>query len=487
MANRPADVDSEFEEDAAAGKAPGGDAEGARGADAEAGRSPGVDAETPPRRTGLPVLGSTISFARWGIDFTDELRPHGDVVGYRALGQEFVAVFDPDLVETVLVSRNDEFHKGDFETAFGELVAPEGVAFTEGDQWRRQRRLLQSAFAPAEVRTYADAMADEAAALASGWDDGEVVELRDALSTFALRVLTRALFDLEFGDERAAVVREATRALADVADPSAYALRSVVPSWLPIGDDRRYELAMDDLSALVERLVEERRSDAGAGDAADRDDLLSTLAAAEYPNGERMTPEEVKDQLVTFLFAGHETTATALTYACWLLAGHPNARRRLDAELDAELDGRDPAFGDVPALDETEAIAREAMRLYPPAPILYREPLEETVLGGYRIPSDATLQLSAYGIHRDGRWWSEPASFRPERWLDDRERPEYAYFPFGGGPRHCLGMRFAMTELQIALAALARRVEFDRVTESLDPSMGVTLDPGAVEVRVRKR
>jgi len=478
MANRSADAEREFEEDGAVGNAPGGDAAGTRG----------VDAETPPRRTGLPVLGSTISFARQGIDFTNELRPYGDVVAYRALGQEFVAVFDPDLVETVLVSRNDEFHKGEFETAFGELVAPEGVAFTEGDQWRRQRRLLQSAFTPAEVRTYADAMADEAAALASGWDDGEVVELRDALSTFALRVLTRALFDLEFDDERAAVVREATRALADVADPSAYALRSVVPSWLPIGDDQRYERAMDDLSELVERLVEERRSDAvDREDATDRDDLLSTLADAEYPNGERMSPEEVKDQLVTFLFAGHETTATALTYACWLLAGHPDARRRLDAELDDELGDRDPAFGDVPAFDATEAIARESMRLYPPAPILYREPLEETVLGGYRIPSDATLQLSAYGIHRDGRWWSEQASFRPERWLEDRERPEYAYFPFGGGPRHCLGMRFAMIELQIALAALARRVEFDRVTESLDPSMGVTLDPGAVEVRVRKQ
>ncbi|HMB49056.1 MAG TPA: cytochrome P450 [Natronoarchaeum rubrum] len=452
---------------------------------ADAGRSR-IDAEAPPRRTGLPVLGSTIPFARQGIDFTDELRPHGDVVAYRALGQEFVAVFDPDLVETVLVSRNDEFPKGEFETAFGELVAPEGVVFTEGERWRRQRQLLQSAFTPAEVQTYADAMADEAAALADGWNDGEVVELREALSTFALGVLTRALFDLEFDDERAAVVREATRALSDVADPSAYAVRSVVPSWLPVGDERRYERAMDDLSALVERLVEERRSDAG-GDDAERDDLLSMLAAAEYPNGERMTPEEVRDQLVTFLFAGHETTATALTYACWLLAGHPDARRRLDAELDAELGSRDPAFGDIPALDETEAIAREAMRLYPPAPILYREPREETVLGGYRLPADATLQLSAYGIHRDERWWSEPASFRPERWLGDRERPEYAYFPFGGGPRHCLGMRFAMTELQIALATLARRVEFERVTESLDPTMGVTLDPGAVEVRVKKR
>ncbi len=430
------------------------------------------------------MLGSTIPFARQGIDFTDELRPYGDVVAYRALGQEFVAVFDPDVVESVLVSRNDEFHKGEFETAFGELVAPEGVAFTEGDQWRRQRQLLQSAFTPAEVQSYADAMAEEAAALAEGWDDGAVVELREALSTFALRVLTRALFDLEFDDERAAVVREATRALADVAEPSAYAVRSVAPSWLPIGDERRYDRAMDDLMALIERLVETRRNDAASrASADDRDDLLSTLAAAEYPNGERMTPEEVRDQLVTFLFAGHETTATALTYACWLLAGHPDARRRLDAELG----DRDPTFGDVPALDATEAVAREAMRLYPPAPILYREPREETVLGGYRIPSEATLQLSAYGIHRDERWWSDPDEFRPERWLADRDSPEYAYFPLGGGPRHCLGMRFAMTELQIALAALARRVEFERVTESLDPSMGVTLDPGAVEVRVRKR
>ncbi|SNZ04427.1 Cytochrome P450 [Natronoarchaeum philippinense] len=459
-----------------------------RSAETDADRRTGTTAATPapeptapPRRSGAPLVGNTLTYVRQGIDFLDTLQEHGDVVSYRALGEEFVAVFDPDIVESVLVGRNDEFSKGDFETAFGELIAPDGVAFSEGETWRRQRQLLQSEFTPAQVQSYAETMVDETDALAADWRDGEVVELRETLSTFTLGVLTEALFDLDLDNERAGVVREATLALADIADPTTFALHSVLPSWLPSPSGRRYERAMDDLNELIERLVDERR------DADDRDDLLSTLARAEYPDGERMAPNVVRDQLVTFLFAGHETTATSLTYACWLLAGHPDVRERLDAELERELGDSDPTFLDLPSLDVTEAIVNEAMRLYPPITILYREPHEALTLGGYRIPEDATLQLSAYGIHRDERWWSDPETFDPERWLADRDRPEYAYFPFGGGPRHCLGMRFAMTELQLALATLAQRVEFERVTESLDPTMSVTLDPGEVAVRVRKR
>ncbi|SEQ80005.1 cytochrome P450 [Natrinema salaciae] len=466
-------------------------------------RTDGSTAETdrpgddlPPGPRGLPLLGSTLSIARDPLGFAESVREYGDVVAYEAFGTEFAAVFDPDIVETVLVSRADEFRKGEFEIGFGELIAPDGVAFTEGERWRRQRQLLQSSFTPDRIRSYADDMVAEAAALVDDWDDGEWVDLSQALSRYTLRVLVRTLFDRSLDDDHAVTVRRATEALSAYASPQQFAVQSVLPSWLSTPTEREYEATMADLEALVDDLVADRRGRDGVTDAA-TDDLLSVLARAEYPDGSPLSPDEVRDQLVTFLFAGHETTATALTFACWLLAGSPAIRADLEHELETVLGDREPAFADLPALEYTEAVAREAMRLYPPVMALYREPVEATTLGGYHVPGGTTLQLSVYGIQRDERWWPEPTAFRPERWLTDgdesptlamdADRPEYAYFPFGGGPRHCLGMRFAMTELTLALATIAPRVEFDRGTERLEPTVEITLDPGEIAVRVRKR
>ncbi|WP_135852807.1 cytochrome P450 [Halorussus salinus] len=461
---------------------------GAEGTDRETER--GV-AETPPHRSGLPVVGSTVAASRDGLDFTEEVSSRGDLVSYEAFGTEMLAVFDPEVVETVLVSENDAFEKGEFEMSFGDLVAPEGIAFAEDERWRRQRTALQSAFTPDKIRGYADEMVGHTAALCEDWGDDEVVEVGDAFATLTLRILTRALFDLDFDAERGGVVREATDAISVMMDR--FGLLSVLPEWVPTPTERRYERAMADLDALVEELLAEREmgTDPGA-DAPERDDLLSLLVAAADADGTGMDREAVRDQLVTFLFAGHETTATALTYTCWLLAGNPAVRKRLDAELDSVLGDRDPEFADVPNLDYTEGVVKEALRLYPPVYALYREPREEVLLGGYRVSGDTTLQLATYNVQRDDRWWDAPDEFRPERWSSEAgkandDRPEYAYFPFGGGPRHCIGMRFAMTELQLVVATLARRVEFERVTDELDLSMGLTLDPGPVEMRVRKR
>ncbi|GAB7019043.1 cytochrome P450 [Halostagnicola bangensis] len=439
-------------------------------------------ADRPPGPRGLPLIGSTISIARDPIAFLESARKHGDIVSYGAYGTEFALVYDPHVVEAVLVSRSDEFRKGEFETEFGELIAPDGIAFTEGERWRRQRTLLQSSFTPDRIHAVADEMVAEADALVDGWDDGDIVSLRDGLATYSVRVLARTLFDLPLEDDRTRTVTRAATAVNEYASPRRLAVGSLIPSWVPDRVGREYETAMAGLEELVTELVTERRRTDTTGD-----DLLSVLARAEYPDGSRLSPDEIRDQLVTFLFAGHETTSTTLAVACWLLAGNPNLRAKLESELETVCDNRDPAVGDLASLEYTEAVLREAMRLYPPITGVYREPLTDAVLAGYRISADTTLQLSAYGIHRDERWWADPETFRPERWLADTERPEYAYFPFGGGPRHCLGMRFAMIELQLALASIVSRVEFGRLTESLEPSLGVTLDPGPLEARVRKR
>lgn len=451
---------------------------------AQTGSDEGSEKPLPPGPGGLPLLGCTLSLVRDPLDFMDTAVEYGDIVSYTAFGKRFVGIGDPDIVERVLVSENEAFKKGGYQQQFGELIAPEGVVFTEGERWRRQRQLLQSEFTPREIQSYADEMVAETVVLAEEWTDGDIIELRETMSTLTLRILTQTLFDLDFDAERGEIVRDAVSALSEYI--GSYPLLMLLPSWVPSRSERRYNRAMDELNGLVDTLVAERRRSEETAD-----DLLSMLADAEYPDGEQMSSQEVRDQLVTFLFAGHETTATALTFTCWLLAGDTRAEERLKAEVESVC-AEKPAFTDIPDLEFTEAVVREALRLYPPLTDLYREPTETTTLGGYEVPKDATVMLSTYRLHRHEEYWDDPETFRPERWLpeirgEDPGRPEYAYFPFGGGPRHCLGMRFAMTELQLILATLVQRVSLERVTDTLDLSLfALTLDPGSVEVQIRK-
>ncbi|WP_339105452.1 cytochrome P450 [Haloterrigena salinisoli] len=434
-----------------------------------------------PGPRGLPLVGNTISFAREPLAFLEAIREYGDLARYEAFGREFVVVSRPDLVEAVLVSRSDEFWRGSFEHELGEGVGIEGVFFSEGEQWRRQRLLLQNAFTPARIESYAEVMVDETVREVDGWRESTVVDVNERLSTLTLGALTRSLFALPLEGDRADRVRRWVDAMGAYLEADFFGPGAVLPSWLPRRTEREYERATADVEALVGDLLTERRESDGEGD-----DLLSLLATAEYPDGTRPSADEISDQLLTFLLAGHETTATALTYACWFLAADDEIRERLEREVEAVCGDRDPTFADLPELTVAKAVGREALRLYPPLPFLHREPREPTSLDGVRVAPGTTIQLNMYGIHRDDRWWAAPDSFRPGRWLDDADRPEYASFPFGGGPRHCIGMRFAMTELKLSLATIARRVRFDRVSTSLDPSIEVSLDPGTVEMRVRR-
>jgi cytochrome P450 len=426
-------------------------------------------------------VGSTVALLRdpWG--FMNTAIEYGDVVSYTAFGRQFVAVGDPDVVERVLVAENDAFEKGGFQQAFGELIAPEGVVFTEGERWRRQRQLLQSAFTPREIQSYADEMVTETAALADTWADGDVIELRETTSALALRILTRTLFDLDFDAERGAIVRDAVRALSDYIGN--YATLMLVPSWVPTPSKRRYERAMGELDTLVDELVAERRNAAETPT-----DLLSMLAAAEYPDGEQMSPGEVRDQLVTFLFAGHETTATALTWALSELGRKPAVAERLRREVDDVVDGGYATLSELPELTYTEQVLRETLRRYPPAAAVFREADEDVEVGGYRLPEDMFVVLPQFRVHTDERWWSDPMAFAPSRWagIEDPpgDRPEYSYFPFGGGPRHCIGMRFARMELRLALATIAKRCRIETLSEAIDVEVGSTVHPGG-EVRTR--
>jgi len=441
-----------------------------------------TDAPLPPGPDGLPLLGNTLSIAGNTFGFYDELAEYGDVVTYTVAGQRFVTLLHPDHVERALLHDFETFRKWSGEE-FGIDLAPDGLLFAEGEQWRRQRTSIQGAFTLDRIESYTDAMVEYAGRTVDGWDDGETVAVDRAFSRLTLRILARSLFDLDIGDDEGVVTRT-----ADVLNERADArnLQVFLPQWVPTPLNRRFERAMADMEVLVADLIEERRADPD-----EYDDLLSLLLRVEDDDGRRLSHEELVDNVVTFLFAGHDTTSLALTYTFLLLSTHPEARERLDREHDAVLGGSPPELDDLDDLAYTECVVKESLRLYPPAYVLFRQAAADVEVGGYRIPEGTIVTLPQFRLHVDARFWDAPDEFRPERWTDEMEAelPDYAYFPFGGGPRHCIGMRFAMTELKHLVPTIAQRVDFDLLSDpEPERQASVTLRPAdPVEMRVRKR
>ncbi len=455
----------------------GGDPEAT--ADSETAPDP-ADHPLPPGPDGYPLVGSAPRFLRDPFAFYDRLAEYGDVVRWRLPGVTFTTLLHPDHVEQVLVADHDRYERdlvGDFDFAF----APDGLLQSDGDQWLRQRRTMQPAFTVERIQSYADAMAGYAERTADRWSDGEEVALNRAFSNLTLRILAKALFDVEVDPSAEdAVIPRAARAVDDRTD--ATSLTTFLPQWLPTPSNRRYERALAAYRERADELIAERRA-AGA----DGDDLLSLLLTATGPDGAGLSAAEVRDNLLTFTFAGHETTSLGLTYAVLLLSTHDDAAARLRAEVESVVGDGTPTAGDAFQLEFTERVVREALRLHPPAHILVRRATEESVVGGYRVPEGTVLTLPQFHLHTDGRFWDDPESFRPDRWAAETggdeagggsggadradERPEYAYFPFGGGPRHCIGMRFAMLEMKLVVAVLARAFEFELLSDP-DPAIG---------------
>ncbi|WP_224449247.1 cytochrome P450 [Haloprofundus salilacus] len=436
----------------------------------------------PPGPEGLPIVGNTFRFVRDPFGFYDVLQAYGDVVGYSIAGYDFVTLLHPDEIERVLLTDASTYEKGGILQQSGVELMEEGVLLTEGETWRRQRTAMQPMFYRERIAAYADVMADYAAETVESWRDGETVDLLNELSTLALRILAKSLFDVD-SRERERAIRRGAEAIQERSDASS--LTSFLPKWLPTPTNRRFRRATAEFEATVETLVAEHRAADDAGD-----DLLSLLLGVEYDDGSAMSEREVRDQLVTFLFAGHETTSLAMTYTLYLLAQHPDRLRKLRTEIDDVVDGR-PTAADALELDYAERVLTESMRCYPPAYILFRQPTETVELGGYRVPAGTNITLPLFRVHNDPRFYDDPEAFRPERWTDEMESalPDYAYFPFGGGPRHCLGMRFAMLELKLVLATVVSRVEFDIVGErSLTFRPGATLQPkDPIRMRVWRR
>ncbi|KPN29685.1 cytochrome P450 119 [Halolamina pelagica] len=383
----------------------------------------------------------------------------------------------PEAIRQVLVDDHEQYVKGEMPNdRLGSLLG-DGLFLAEGDAWQRQRRAMQPAFFREQIEGYGESVVDHTRAVTDGWDDGETVAIDEVASTLTLRVLASTLLGIDAEAERETVRRAAT-AITQRYDTAR--LGSYLPEWLPTPTNRRYRRSLSDLHDLVDREVAARRSAGGQPG-----DLLSMLVAASDEGA--IDDDTLRGNVVTFLFAGHETTALGLTYTLYLLATQPATQRRLRDRLDATLDG-EPTPADLRNLPLLAAVIDESLRLYPPVYTFFREPTADVTLRGYRVPEGSVISLPQCVVHRDERWWDDPDSFNPDRWLGETDRPEYAYFPFGGGPRHCIGMRFARLELRLAVAVLLASFRFEAVTESLSRTASANAKPTEpVVLRVRKR
>ncbi|MFI6443969.1 cytochrome P450 [Kitasatospora sp. NPDC050543] len=451
-----------------------------------------------PGPPGLPVIGSMLDLTRRPLPtYLDARRAYGDVVRFSAgppgLRAEFYLVSSPEGAQQVLGGEAANFRK---ENAFYDELRTSvgnGLLTSQDGDYLRQRRLIQPLFTRRRVDGYADAIGIEVQALVGRWSaaPGGVVDVATEMSRFALRAVARILFgaDVEAAVE---VVQRSFPVLGEFVLERGFSPVRVPRGW-PTPANRRGLRAQSDLYAVCDRIIAERAVQARAGRpelAEPASDLLGLLAEARGEDGESLDAGELRDQVLVFLLAGHETTATSLAFALHLLAMHPEERGRAQAEADAVLAGRRPRAEDLDALPYVTRVVKEAMRLYPAAALLGRRAVAESVIGGHRIPAGAQVILAPWVTHRHPDHWEEPERFDPERFLPEREsgRHRYAWYPFGGGPRACIGQHFSMLESVLGLAALLTAFDFEAVDREIPLAQGITLRAdGPARIRLAKR
>lgn len=438
--------------------------------------------ERPPGPTGLPLLGNSLPFMRDPLAALEQwASEYGDITYLQFPGRPTYVLTHPDHIEQVLVTENSTFTTGDLRRDAFSGVEDESLSVSEGRTWQRQRQQLQPGFYREQITTYAETMVTDAEQTVERWTVGETVDIVREMSQLTLAILAKTLFDHNVREDQS-VVRAAVDTLSQQTDYSQWS--TVVPKWVPTPANRRFQRATNDLHSLIENLIRERRRTNEDGN-----DLLSILIGTDR-KGTELSETELRDNIIGLLLAGHETTALALTYTWYLLSKNPDVRRKLRAELAAVLEGATPTVDQLSDLEYTGQILTESLRLYPPIWGTGREPVADVTIGGYTVPEGMTITIPQWVVHHDKRFYDDPAEFRPERWSDehDAERPEFAYFPFGGGPRRCIGEQFALVEMKLVLATIAQRVSLELVSDApLNVTASITTRPtDPIEMVVEK-
>lgn len=426
-----------------------------------------------------------LEFKNNPLQFLSKIRELGDIVlvGKQA-GSKIYVLNHPDLIKEVLVQKPSSFRKGRGLQIAGKFLG-QGLLTSEGDTHMRLRRLMQPQFHMKHINTFADLMAGHTERMIDSWGDQQERDIHNDMTELALDIINETMFGHTVTED----VERIGKIIEDNSRMNmALAKRTIrLPRFLSAGKQARMQESRAYLDQIIYSMIQNRRSHPEAGHA----DLLSMLLDARDEDGSQMTDKEIRDQLITVYIAGHETTANTLSWTWYLLARYEEAEQKFWAELDEMLGGRLPTFSDVPKLKYTQRIIQESMRLYPAAWMIGRQAVGPVEIGGESIAEGDTLFMSQYSMHRSRTYYKDPDQFRPERFEHDfvKTLPAYAYFPFGGGPRVCIGNNFALMEAAMILAVVGQKYKLRLVSsEPVEPEPLITLRiKGGLRMKVQKR
>ncbi len=414
--------------------------------------------------------------------YTEGAAEFGDLYPVRILNHRCVVASGPEPIEDVLVTNARNYQKH-FVIRFLMPVFGNGLFTSEGDFWRKQRKLVQPAFHRSKIARFGETMVTYAENAARQMVPGETRNVHPDLARLTLLIACKTLFDADMDGDAA----EVATALTHLQDATTTRIEQKVPlpDWVPTKARRHLHATIRTLDRIVYRIIEDRRRSS-----VEREDLLSLLLGLRDDDGQSMSDRQLRDEVVTLFIGGFETTSIALSWALHALATHPEVDQRLHEELQRELGDRPARMEDLPRLGYLDAFLKESLRLYPPAWVIGREAVEDSTLCGLPIRAGTTVIIPIHQVHRDERWYTEAAAFRPERWLGDMPKalPRMAWIPFGGGPRACIGDGFAKMEMGLILATWLRRFRFEPTSVPPIPQPAFLLRPKhGVSLRVLPR
>jgi cytochrome P450 len=409
--------------------------------------------KTPVGVSGFPIIGNLPDFARGPIEFLTGLKEeYGDVASFSLMGEKGVLLGSPQDIDRVFMESGKRY--GKFKPTFAlRTVLGNGLVTSDGDFWKRQRKLAAPAFHHQSIKQYADQMVAYAQDMVAAWKSGEVRDIHHDMMMLTQRIIMKILFSADV-IENADEASEAFNAMMHGLGADMGGIETILPEFIQTPTRREMVDSVNYINRLLMDIIEQRRTEGS-----DKNDLLTMLIEARDDEDQPMTTKQLLDEIRTLYLAGHETTATTLSWTWHLLSNNPTAYEKLEKEIKGILDGRTPTADDVQNLPYANAVIKESLRCYPVAWVTQRIALEDVEIGGYRIEKGTGIWLSPYIVHHDARWYADPESFNPERWLKAKEEQpaRETYLPFGGGPRICIGNGLAMMEAVLLLATILQK------------------------------
>ena len=444
--------------------------------------------QSAPGPKGLPLIGNTLQFTRDQLGFCSGVaRDYGDVARFRVGLDDWYLLSNAADIHDVCVTRAKLFHKPRIARQIYDLFLGKGILVTDGEFWKQQHKMVKPGFHKRRIDSYGESMAGLASDMVDGWKEGQDVDICEEMTDLTLAIVAKTLFDADVKRD-ARVVGDAMKIINEVL-VAHINLPIPVPKWWPSKTNKQKLSAIADMDRVLARIIAERRRTPG-----DRNDLLSMLLEAEDGEGKRMSDQQLRDEVMTLFFAGHETTSHALTWTWYLLSQNADVAQRVYDEVHPVLNGRTPTIEDLPSFPYLEMVVKESMRLIPSVWMFMREPIEDVEIGGYTVPKGSYVAISQYVTHRHPRNFTNPLKFDPERFTPENEKkiPQGAYVPFSVGPRVCIGKAFAMMEARLILATMIDRVHVD-VRHGYQPDFAPQLSlnarnglPGTVRKRATK-